>query len=65
VYHLDVFDKPNGEFMSVISSAAKTARAARAPSIGAKYAVHDPRQFWAIEFKRQTANPQARLPRAG
>ena len=58
VYHLDVSNKPNGKFMSVISSASKTARAARAPSIGAKYAAHDPRQFWAIEFKRQTANPQ-------
>jgi putative toxin-antitoxin system antitoxin component (TIGR02293 family) len=58
VYHLGVHIKPNGEFMSATSSAAKTARAARAPLIVAKSAVHDPRQFWAIEFKRQTANPQ-------
>ena len=42
--------------MSVASSAAKTARAARV--IGAKSAAHDPKQFWAIEFKRRTANPQ-------
>ena len=44
--------------MSATSPAAKTARAERAPLIGAKSAVHDASQFWAIEFKRQTANPQ-------
>ena len=44
--------------MSVTSAAEKVARAARAQPISAKAVLHDPRQFWAIEFKRQTANPQ-------
>jgi putative toxin-antitoxin system antitoxin component (TIGR02293 family) len=44
--------------MSVTSPAAKTLRAARAPARIASFAVHDPRQFWAIDIKRQTASPQ-------
>jgi putative toxin-antitoxin system antitoxin component (TIGR02293 family) len=44
--------------MSATSSAEKAARAARAQLLGTKAVLHDPRQFWAIEFKRQTASPQ-------
>ena len=45
--------------MSATSSAEKAARATRAQLPGAKAVLHDPRQFWAIEVKRQTASPQA------
>jgi putative toxin-antitoxin system antitoxin component (TIGR02293 family) len=45
--------------MSVTSSPEKVARAARrAPLLVAKAAAHDPRQFWAIDVKRQAASPQ-------
>ncbi len=46
--------------MSVASSTEKVARAARrTPLPGAKTTAHDPRQFWAIDVKRQTASPQS------
>jgi len=44
--------------MSASSSAEKVVRAAKAQMAGAKSLLADPRQFWAIEFKRQTASPQ-------
>jgi putative toxin-antitoxin system antitoxin component (TIGR02293 family) len=44
--------------MSATSSAERGARVARARSFGTKAIVHDPRLFWAIKFKRQTASPQ-------
>jgi putative toxin-antitoxin system antitoxin component (TIGR02293 family) len=44
--------------MSATSSAARAARAMRARMPGAKSLAADPRQFWAIEFKRQAASPQ-------
>ena len=42
-----------------MSTAASAEKAARARLLDAKAVVHDPRQFWAIEFKRQTASPQS------
>ncbi len=44
--------------MSATSSPVKASAVARARRLGAKSAVPDPRQFWAIGFKRQTASPQ-------
>jgi putative toxin-antitoxin system antitoxin component (TIGR02293 family) len=43
--------------MSAASLAEKAARAARARRLGARAVVRDPRQFWAIEFKRRSASP--------
>lgn len=44
--------------MSATSSADKAAPVARARLLGTKAVVHDPRRFWAIDFKRQTASSQ-------
>jgi putative toxin-antitoxin system antitoxin component (TIGR02293 family) len=43
---------------SMTVSADKTARVARARSLGAKSVVYDQAQFWAIDFKRRAASPQ-------
>jgi putative toxin-antitoxin system antitoxin component (TIGR02293 family) len=45
--------------MSTTSLAEKSMRAARTRTPGAKPLVADPGRFWAIEFKRQAASPQA------
>ena len=46
------------ESMSATSSTEKAVRAARAQALGAKSVLHVPGQFWALEFKRQTASAQ-------